>query len=51
MPLFDLAFDDGTVAWHLTGETWEPRTVGPDGVPLRDLQEILIQRTRSRRGK
>ncbi|MDO4718812.1 MAG: RNA degradosome polyphosphate kinase [Propionibacteriaceae bacterium] len=49
--LFDLAFDDGTVAWHLTGETWEPRTVSPDGVPLRDLQEILIQRTRSRRGK
>lgn len=49
--LFNLAFDEGTVAWHLIDESWEPRTVGPDGKPLSDLQEILIQQTASRRHK
>lgn len=49
--LFDFAFDEGTVAWHLTDETWQARTTDADGAPLTDLQELLIQRTASRRSK
>lgn len=43
--LFDLAFDPGTVSWHLNDRTWTPRTLDPDGKPLRDLQEFLIEQT------
>jgi polyphosphate kinase len=49
--LFILAFDPGTAAWDLRPDgTWMRRTVNPDGGPLRDLQETLIEvhRTRGR---
>jgi polyphosphate kinase len=47
--LFDLAFDEGTGSWWLRpDDTWEPRLSGPDGQPLRDLQNVLIA-TRGRR--
>jgi polyphosphate kinase len=49
--LFLLAFDPGTAAWDLRPDgTWMRRTVNPDGGPLRDLQETLIEvhRTRGR---
>ncbi len=47
--LFDLAFDDGTVGWWLTGDGWVERTRAEDGTYLRDLQEHLIQVTAGRR--
>ena len=47
--MFDLAFDEGTGSWWLhADDTWQPRLTGPDGEPLRDLQERLIA-TRGRR--
>ena len=47
--LFDLAMDDGTGSWWLQpDDNWQARLNGPDGEPLRDLQERLI-RTRGRR--
>lgn len=47
--LFDLAFDEGTVGWWLTANGWIEHTRGPDGAPLRDLQEHLIHATAVRR--
>ena len=47
--MFDLALDEGTGSWWLQlDDTWQPRLSGPDGEPLRDLQERLIA-TRGRR--
>ena len=49
--LFLLAFDPGTAAWDLRSDgSWQRRTRNPDGGPLRDLQETLIEvhRTRGR---
>ena len=47
--LFDLGFDAGTGSWWLRPDgSWVARLSGPDGSPLRDLQEQLI-RTRGRR--
>ncbi|MET7283502.1 RNA degradosome polyphosphate kinase [Kribbella sp. NPDC005582] len=47
--MFDLALDEGTQSWWLQPDnTWEARLIGPDGEPLRDLQEKLIA-TRGRR--
>jgi polyphosphate kinase len=48
--LLDLAFDDGTASWWLlpSGE-WERHHLGPEGEPLRDLQEALIDRHRRAR--
>ncbi|MGZ4579561.1 MAG: RNA degradosome polyphosphate kinase [Nocardioidaceae bacterium] len=48
--LLDLAFDEGTRAWWLgaSGE-WELHAVNEAGVPLRDMQEILIATKRRRR--
>ena len=47
--LFDLGFDHGTGSWWLQPDgTWVARLTGPDGSPLRDLQERLIA-TRGRR--
>ncbi|TCC27987.1 RNA degradosome polyphosphate kinase [Kribbella speibonae] len=47
--LFDLAMDDGTGSWWLQADdTWQARLSGPDGEPLRDMQERLIA-TRGRR--
>jgi polyphosphate kinase len=47
--LFDLGFDERTGSWWLQpDDTWQARLTGPDGEPLRDLQERLIA-TRGRR--
>jgi polyphosphate kinase len=47
--LFDLAMDETTGSWWLQADdSWESRLSGPDGRPLRDLQERLIA-TRGRR--
>lgn len=47
--LFELAFDPGTMAWDLHSDgAWTWRYAGPDGTPLRDLQEFLIEAHRSR---
>ncbi|MCA3775795.1 MAG: RNA degradosome polyphosphate kinase [Cutibacterium sp.] len=47
--MFDMAFDPGTVSWHLQDRTWTEVSRGPDGIPLSALQEELIRRTRDRR--
>ena len=47
--LFDRAFDDRTAHWDLQDRAWSVHTTGPDGQPLTDLQEELIQLTRERR--
>ncbi|MES6196772.1 RNA degradosome polyphosphate kinase [Cutibacterium acnes] len=47
--MFDMAFDPGTVSWHLQDRTWTEVSRGPDYIPLTDLQEELIRRTRDRR--
>lgn len=49
--LFDLAFDEGTVSWHLNDETWQLHSCDGEGNSLLDLQEHLIQRTTARRSK
>src|SRR5262249_16930864 len=47
--MFDLAMDESTGSWWLQpDDDWQPRLNGPDGEPLRDLQERLIA-TRGRR--
>jgi polyphosphate kinase len=47
--MFDLALDESTGSWWLqSDDTWRPRLSGPDGEPLRDLQERLVA-TRGRR--
>ncbi|GAA2756024.1 RNA degradosome polyphosphate kinase [Actinopolymorpha rutila] len=41
--LLDLAFDEGTSAWHLEGGgDWVRHHLDADGTPLRDLQQHLI---------
>lgn len=47
--LFDIAFDERTVSWQLHDQIWRLVAEDADGEPLADLQEILIQRTASRR--
>jgi polyphosphate kinase len=48
--LFDMAFDDGTASWHLQPDgTWIPHTTDPNGDPLLDMQEYLINATSRRR--
>lgn len=47
--MFDMAFDPGTVSWHLQDRTWTEVSRGPDDIPLTDLQEELIRRARDRR--
>ncbi|REB33784.1 RNA degradosome polyphosphate kinase [Cutibacterium acnes] len=47
--MFDMAFDPGTVSWHLQDRTWTEVSRGPDDILLTDLQEELIRRTRDRR--
>jgi len=47
--LFDMAFDESSVSWHLSDENWTPVTTNADGRPLRDIQERLIERTATRR--
>ncbi|HJR40237.1 MAG TPA: RNA degradosome polyphosphate kinase, partial [Nocardioidaceae bacterium] len=48
--ILDLAFDDGTASWWLepSGE-WVRHHLGPDGAPLRDMQEALVATKRRRR--
>ncbi|WP_316670245.1 RNA degradosome polyphosphate kinase [uncultured Propionibacterium sp.] len=47
--LFDLAFDEGTVAWRLDDRLWTPDTLDAEGDPKLDIQEHLIARTAERR--
>ena len=47
--LFDLAFDEGTVSWHLEDEDWTAHTTDAEGAPLLDLQSQLIADASSRR--
>lgn len=47
--LFDLAFDPGTVSWHLSDQDWTPVTTDENGNPLRDLQEHRIWQTTNRK--
>ena len=49
--LFRLAFDEGTAAWWLDRDTWTQRTAAPDGTPLLDIQDHLIQQVRLRRAE
>ncbi|MCT1458682.1 RNA degradosome polyphosphate kinase [Aestuariimicrobium sp. p3-SID1156] len=47
--LFDLAFDPGTVSWHLHDNEWTEHSRDEDGDFLLDLQEELIRRIKERR--
>ncbi|SDU11495.1 RNA degradosome polyphosphate kinase [Jiangella alkaliphila] len=48
--LYDLAFDPGTASWHLRPDgTWDRVYTGPDGEPLTDMQQVLIERKQRRR--
>ncbi|HSI93989.1 MAG TPA: RNA degradosome polyphosphate kinase [Jiangellaceae bacterium] len=48
--LFDLAFDDGVSSWHLQPDgEWVGVHTSPDGEPLADMQQILIERKQRRR--
>ncbi|SEF10131.1 RNA degradosome polyphosphate kinase [Jiangella alba] len=48
--LFDLAFDPGTASWHLRPDgTWDRVHTDPDGAPLSDMQQVLIERKQRRR--
>ncbi|MBO0772055.1 MAG: RNA degradosome polyphosphate kinase [Actinobacteria bacterium] len=47
--LIDLAMDDSTSSWWLSGDgSWARHHHTPDGEPLRDLQRSLIERLRGR---
>ena len=49
LELMDLSMDEGTASWHLAADgEWTRHHLGPDGEPLRDLQELLIARQRRR---
>ncbi|WP_228265951.1 RNA degradosome polyphosphate kinase [Microlunatus elymi] len=49
--LFDIAFNERTGAWWLSGDgTWHERVLDAEGKPLRDIQEMMINRT-SRRSR
>jgi polyphosphate kinase len=38
--------DDGTSSWHLSADgAWRRHATGPDGQPLRDVQDSLIRET------
>ncbi|HEU0212818.1 MAG TPA: RNA degradosome polyphosphate kinase [Jiangellaceae bacterium] len=48
--LFDLAFDDGVASWRLMPDSeWIRVHRSPDGEPLIDLQQALVERKRRRR--
>jgi len=50
--LFHDAFNERTGAWWLSGDgTWHERVLDDSGQPLRDLQEMLINRSSRRRSK
>lgn len=50
--LFDLAFNERTGAWWLSGDgAWHEKVLDDNGAPLRDLQEMLINRSSRRRAK
>ncbi|MFP5335850.1 MAG: RNA degradosome polyphosphate kinase [Actinomycetes bacterium] len=47
--LLDLSVDPGTSSWHLGPDgSWTRHSTDADGQPLRDLQEMLIEATRTR---
>ena len=47
--LFELAFDPGTVSWHLNDTEWTEHSRAEDGSFLLDIQEELIRRINTRR--
>ena len=48
--LFDLAFDDGVASWRLMPDSeWIRVNRSPDGEPLVELQQALVERKRRRR--
>jgi polyphosphate kinase len=48
--LLDVAFDEGTAAWHLGPDgDWTRRVTDPDGEPLIDLQAWLVAHSRRRK--
>jgi polyphosphate kinase len=48
--LFELGFDPDLAGWHLQPDgRWERRNHAADGSPLRDVQEVFIERTKKRR--
>jgi polyphosphate kinase len=48
--LFDLAFDDDVASWRLDADgVWTRVRTSPDGEPLADLQQTLIERKQRRR--
>ena len=48
--MLDLAFDDGTDAWHLDADgVWTRHALDEEGKPLVHLQEHLVQASRRRR--
>ncbi|AEG43176.1 RNA degradosome polyphosphate kinase [Isoptericola variabilis] len=49
LELMELSMSDETATWHLQPDgSWVRHNVGPDGEPLRDLQEYLVRRHRRR---
>jgi polyphosphate kinase len=45
--LIALATDDSTASWWLDPDgLWTRHHIGPDGVPLRDLQAYLVEQIR-----
>ena len=47
--LFDMAFDPGTVSWHLVDQTWTEQSRDENGKPLVDMQNALVARLGRRR--
>lgn len=49
--LFELAFSPETSSWHLRRDgSWQRVNMAPDGRPLADMHQTLIERTQLRRG-
>ena len=48
--IFDLAMAEDTSSWQLDAEgTWVRHHVGADGVPLRDMQNVMMRRISQRK--
>jgi polyphosphate kinase len=49
LDMLNLSLDPGTATWHqLPDGTYEPHRFGPDGEPLRDIQEAYMDRQHRR---
>jgi polyphosphate kinase len=47
--LLDLGLSDDSISWHLHGSTWKRIDKDPQGKPLKDVQEFLIQKSEKAR--